>query len=509
MKHPSYLARPVALLAVGLTVAGISRAYSSEAIPVGSARQLLFDDKFIDESEGVEIALNPPVKLGPVLEADRRWEDFRLTSYFTVIQDGDLSRMYYSCFSEDQWNFADAETTWRDYAFLCYAESHDGVHWRKPDLGLVEYEGSTANNILARSIVDGTVFIDPNDDASRRYKMLHTVGPHAGGLRLSSSADGVHFNYGKDPVIDWSPDSQQNMFFDARLGKYVAYLRAREQMGVINEDGSNWRKVARMELADAADWSKPAPKVVFQPDSNDPADIDFYTNACVAYPWAADAYFMFPAVYHHFPKQYGNDGLVDIAAAASRDGLAWRRPDRRPYVPLGEQGEWDSMFAMMGVGMVRNGDKIRQYYSGVDFGHGGTRKESKYSAAAANRRRWGSIGAVEQRLDGFYSADAAYEGGWLTTPPMSFRGSELEININTSSAGSAQVEIRDTDGNPLPGFALADCDLVMTNDAHHRVTWRGKPDVSALAGRAVRLHFKMRSAKLYAFQFVAKDENAR
>ena len=43
---------------------------------------------------------------------------------------------------------------------------------------------------------------------------------------------------------------------------------------------------------------------------------------------------------------------------------------------------------------------------------------------------------------------------------------------------------------------------IMINDAHHIVTWGGKADVSGLAGRPIRLHFKMRSAKLYAFQFV-------
>jgi hypothetical protein len=33
------------------------------------------------------------------------------------------------------------------------------------------------------------------------------------------------------------------------------------------------------------------------------------------------------------------------------------------------------------------------------------------------------------------------------------------------------------------------------------VAWRGKGDVSALAGKPVRLRFAMRDAKLHAFQF--------
>jgi len=192
--------------------------------PVGSQKQLFFDDRFIAESENVRIVMNQPRKLGPVLKPDSRWEDFRFTSYFTVVQEGDLCRMYYSCFSEDQWNFAEAEVTWRDYAFLCYAESKDGIHWHKPNLGIVEYDGSTDNNILARSIVDGTVFIDPNDVPERRYKLIHTVGPHQGGLRISCSADGIHFKLAEKPVVLWGPDSQQNMFFDTRRGKIRGVL---------------------------------------------------------------------------------------------------------------------------------------------------------------------------------------------------------------------------------------------------------------------------------------------
>lgn len=474
----------------------------AQPLEVGSAKQLLFDERFMAESENVKIVMNQPKKLGPVLKPDKRWEDFRFTSYFTVLQEGDLCRMYYSCFSEDQWNYDEVEVTWRDYAFLCYAESDDGIHWRKPNLGIVEYNGSKDNNILARSIVDGTVFIDPKDVPERRYKLLHTVGAHEGGLRIASSADGIHFNVSEKPVVPWCPDSQQNMFYDQRRGKYVAYLRAvRELMGI---DANEWRMVMRCEVDDLDDWSKSDPQIIFRPDADDPPDVDFYTNACSLYPWAADAYFMFPAAYHHYPAEYGNDGLLDISAAASRDGVRWLRPDRGPYIPLGTKGEWDAMFNMMGVGMVRQGDKILQYYNAVDFGHGGTRDESLDIESAQGRRRWGWMGAAEQRLDGFYSADASYEGGWITTPTLKFSGNFLELNINTSSAGSAQVELRDESGQAIPGFTLQDCDTIMTNDVRHRVSWKGNADLSALAGRPVQLHVEMRSAKLYAFQFVEK-----
>ena len=82
----------------------------------------------------------------------------------------------------------------------------------------------------------------------------------------------------------------------------------------------------------------------------------------------------------------------------------------------------------------------------------------------------------------------------------------LVLNVNTSAAGSARVAITDPEGRPFGGFAIADCDLVLTNDVDHVVSWKGHSDVSALAGKPVRLRFEMRSTKLYAFQFQPRQE---
>jgi hypothetical protein len=114
----------------------------------------------------------------------------------------------------------------------------------------------------------------------------------------------------------------------------------------------------------------------------------------------------------------------------------------------------------------------------------------------------GGVGVVRQRLDGFVSADADHNGGWLSTPALTFRGDQLRLNIDTGAMGTAFVELRDDGGRPIPGFALADCEEIGGNFVDQAVYWRGSPDVSFLAGRSVRIHFKLRRAKLYAFQFM-------
>jgi hypothetical protein len=74
----------------------------------------------------------------------------------------------------------------------------------------------------------------------------------------------------------------------------------------------------------------------------------------------------------------------------------------------------------------------------------------------------------------------------------------LRLNIDTGASGAAFVESRDAGGMPIPGFALADCEEVGGNFVDQAVYWKGKADV---AGRAVRIHIRMKRAKLYAFQF--------
>jgi len=468
-----------------------------KVIRVGNRKQLFIDRKFIDRSYNVRIVMNSPTKADIAIECDRPWEDFRITSYFNVLQDGDICRMYYSCFSVDQWHVADA---WQNHCYFCYAESTDGIHWKKPNLGLVEFEGSKNNNILMKAVVDATVFVDPMASPERRYKMLSLLALHniESGLRVSYSADGIHFTMPDKPVAHWIPDSQQNAFWDARIGKYVAYLRGKEEMGIECKS----RVVVRAAMDDISKPWTIKPDIVFSSDDNDPPNMDFYTNACVPYPWADDAYFMFPTAYHHYPSDInkGNDGILDSSMAVSREGIKWQRPDRGPYVPLGMNGQWDSKFLMIGVGLVRQDNFLYQYYCGVDLSHGGTR-HMKDEKERAKWRRWGKIGRVVQRLDGFCSADAAYEGGWLETPPIVFTGNQLELNINTSAAGLARVAILDADRKPIPGYTLEDCPEIMDNDVAHVVSWKGNSSISALAEKPVRLRFEMRSAKLYAFQF--------
>jgi hypothetical protein len=54
---------------------------------------------------------------------------------------------------------------------------------------------------------------------------------------------------------------------------------------------------------------------------------------------------------------------------------------------------------------------------------------------------------------------------------------------------------RETDGKPVPGFAVEDMAPL------YGVRWKGDPSLAALAGRPVRLRFVLKDADVFAFRF--------
>ena len=136
----------------------------------------------------------------------------------------------------------------------CYAESDDGVHWTKPNLGCTRSRGSQDNNVLlageSPSSHNFTPFLDKNPGRSpeQRYKAL--AGTENPGLVAYASSDGIHFKkIQKDAVITKGAfDSQNVSFWSESEGCYVAYYRTLD-------DGV--RSVSRATSDDFVHWTDP------------------------------------------------------------------------------------------------------------------------------------------------------------------------------------------------------------------------------------------------------------
>ena len=86
----------------------------------------------------------------------------------------------------------------------------------------------------------------------------------------------------------------------------------------------------------------------------------------------------------------------------------------------------------------------------------------------------------------------------------------LLLNCATAARGMIKVEIQDAlTGEPLPGFADSDCETIFDDSLERAVYWRGRSELSDLAGRPIRLRFRMRDADLYGFRFGTLEDSAR
>ena len=120
---------------------------------------------------------------------DRPWEG-NACSLFTIFQDGGRYRMYYR-----GWHFVTGTTLeFPRRQVICYAESLDGIRWNRPNLGMVEFEGSKENNIiLDRLPVGGEVHtfvpFQGHEPCGRRRCPLQGIlsGKGQGALRLEVS----------------------------------------------------------------------------------------------------------------------------------------------------------------------------------------------------------------------------------------------------------------------------------------------------------------------------------
>ena len=433
--------------------------------------------------------------------------------------------MWYQGYDDNQWNGGTPR--------MMYATSTDGFNWVKPqNLGLVEYDGSTDNNIILNYAKLEYVFKDTNPNApdSERYKMIS-----GGSTRMRTSPDGI--NWSPEGPVLWNHsnwDTQKQAWWDEDLGKYVIQVRtSTSHLGGDTEDReliplgfvdpipsdppvvdpttfrSN-RMLARIEVDDIMQpWEVNGQPVgtartIMSGDELDPEQSDVYHPGGVyKYPYADDAYFMFPWVYEHWPNSpVPNDGILNTQFAASRNGWNYMRYDREVYLPRGAEGEYDYGDTDPLGPFFRQGDYLYQYYTTWPWSHGGYRAMT--DEEQRDPENWGrsEYHLAKQRLDGFVSADAPAEGGTFETPLLMFEGDSLLLNIEVLLGGSAKVAILDENGIPLPGFGLEDCDLILVDDVDYIVTWNGEYSLPVLAGTPIGLLFEMSSTKLYAFQFV-------
>ena len=457
--------------------------------------------------EGIRLVLTPAEKSEVVVAADRPWERQQI-AHVTVRQDAGKYRMWYGARSG-------APSTSQ---FMCYAESEDGFHWTKPELGLFEFEGSKKNNIclVGPHALRGSVFIDENPAGGDRYKKLghcprwydeagkeisnieglakwkelgeqgynrdevrqrvRLVGTH----RAMTSSDGIHWTVLEEPVFEAFCDTQTVAYFDVEKNRYGGYFRTKL-------DGR--RAVGMSETEDFSKW--PVPKPIFAVDALDGPSDSLYTNAYCRYP-GADLHLMFPAVFH----EVGD--YCDMQLAVSTDGSNWSRPSRELIVQRGGTGSGDEGGVYGGPALfVLPDGRFALPYTGVAVRHNEVYYGSRTTEKSFKLAMW-----PEHRLGGIRADD---RGAFTVESRLIGDGGELVVNYEADRGGWIRAALYENiphppePVDPLPGYSFDECERVSGDQFRQSLKWNGSADLSPLAGKKINVRFEMNRATLYAF----------
>ena len=505
-----------------LFLANITSAGAKDAVTdIGSRRELFVDAALIESLTGqARLELHHPEAREVVLDHNAAWEGTG-SGYHSVFKDGNKYKMYYKSWHLDVSNGKVKTNTHPLYC--CYAESDDGIHWTKPNLGLIEFNGSTDNNIVLTPTTfnDVTsdpghpaVFIDenPNCPPDARYKaIIRSSKPH--GLLLFQSADGFRWLLSHPtPVITAGAfDSQNLAFYDPNINAYRAYWRI---FTAGKTDGQNWtpaghRAIRTAVSQDLIHWDQWMDLTYVDSPSE-----QLYTNGIKPYHRAPHLLIGFPTRYvergwsesmkalPELPERearakaserYGT-AITEGLFMSSRDGLKFHRWNEA-FLPPGIErtGTWNYGQQYLAWHVVQTKSLLEGAPDELSF----YATESYWTGNSSQLRRYAL------RLDGFVSVTASMKGGELVSRPVRFNGNRLSLNFATSAAGDVRVELQDASGKPFSGFSAEECQPLFGDTIDRAVTWTSGPDVSSLQDKTVRIRFILRDADLYSYQFVS------
>jgi hypothetical protein len=486
--------------------------------PSGPRTLLMVDDHDIVYRSGTYRILHPAKRhaVNPVIAQDKPWEV--TVSYNSVHRDEQTGKyqMWYQALTK-----ASPETL-----TVCYAESDDGVHWRKPPLGLVKFDGKETNMVFepADGHYGASVLYDARDpDASRRYKMamfraVEVDGRKVLGPAVAFSSDGIHWTmhpkvplmlgaFGKrgDPPlagdesyaggVPLGVSDALNAMYDAPRGVYAIYSKT----WLDGPDGVTHfkRAVARCESKDFINWSKP--QLVISPDEFDSNGFEYRPPTGKVNPTRrgiqlhAGPVFRYDDMYFSLLQKMDGEltGQMPCELATSRDGFNWERNFRDvPFIGLDPyKSNFDSGCIWSSETPVVLDDEIRFYYGGYSglWSYNGDllRKPSGVGLATIPRDRFAGVKPIEIV-------------GHVTTHPIDLSGvKSMTINAD-ATGGPVRVEILSADGFRVPGFTKDDAAPITGDSLRHDVSWKSGKTLADLAAGKYMLRVHLERAELFA-----------
>ena len=458
----------------------------------------------------------PRVRKEPVLtpSSDDPIAPDRLAAFFygTVLQDEGKFRMWY-------YAKYDELPSPNETSLLCYAESDDGVRWTKPVLGQKEVDGSRDNNAFdlpGPQTYGGCVIRDEDDpDPQRRYKMvwnpLQESGPVAdrfsqpvSTMGTATSSDGVHWKVGADWPVDVFVE--QSSFYK-HDGLYTVHGQGIFRGG--GEGGSEHGRRGYVWVSpDFENWVQGWAEGFFLAEPEDPSKRGYehqYDQVHLGV-GAADFGNVQVGLYGLWHMAEGDPPLsnlkgtsCDLGLLVSNDGVHFREPvpghvyisrfdSPAPPVP---GREYPTILCQYN-GILNVGDETSIYHGRWRNAGANPDYYSEIALATLPRDRWGALGLFPNEND-----------GWVWSAPVTVPERGWTVSLNADFPERMQVDVSDDMFGLLPEYSGAQSGTPGASEGlESKVRW-GDADLSALAGKSVRLRVHLQRSgdtepRLYA-----------
>lgn len=460
-------------------------------------RKLFVEDTYIYSTNMKRVHHYPRYYSGnPILRADRPWE---------LNAQGDP---YAAPFSGGVW-YDEVDKKFKMWysagggkhlgLITCYAESEEGIFWKKPMLDVV-----SGTNIVDTTEHDCvSVLLDKFEtDPAKRYKMfvVEFNNRESVSMRLKYSADGIHWE--KPVALSGEIYDRSGVYFDPFRGVYVLSLKTlngiyrRSRNYLAEKDPELLVSLAHRTFDFTSDkfiryW--------FKAEENDPRHPDFpeirpqiYNHEAMPYEDILLGYFtVWQGPENNVCDQLRTQKRNEVLIGWSLNGRDWIR-DSIPFLPVSPIKEaWNAGNVQSTNGNpLIVGDSLYFYVSGR---FNNPEWESNFSTGLAMLRR-----------DGFVSLHTGIEEGFLITAPVKLNDKHLFVNAEVEK--DLRVAVLDEQGREIEGFSLRECNVIRNkNGTKLPITWKKKSNLSSLEGQKIQLKFKLSKGDLYAFWFSGQE----
>jgi len=458
---------------------------------LGSKRELFIDKHMIEKMHNTKILFHTPIKQ-PLSKSP-----LKKTAYATVIK---TKKHYIAYYRANDPTYTGIKKTGYPNKLTKYALSKDGINWAYPKNNIILKEPPFTHNFSpfldsnpkvkknerfkALAGVDDTLLkrLQSLPSAKSNNKTLQETLAFLGypenyksGLYSFVSSDGIHWKRkSKKPVITVPKsmkafDSQNVSFWSEEEKCYVCFYRSWEmKRNKKNKKPYRVRTISKTTSKDFIHWTKAI-------------KIEANLHGEQLYTTQAHPYFRSPHIYIALPTRFMSHrkGSTDIMLMSMRPGNSYfDRELKEAYIKPGlDKRRWKNRANYVALNVVpTRKNEISIYHS---------KSQYRYTL----------------RTDGFASIHAGYQKGYVLTKPFVFKGNDLIVNYSTSAAGSLKVEIINSQGKPIEGFTVNDCEIMIGDKINQAIVWKGEKDLTLLRGKVVQLKFYMKECDLYSYKF--------